>query len=42
MIEALGSVLLSPAYKDLYGFVFLIALLVIRPTGLFGEQERTV
>jgi branched-chain amino acid transport system permease protein len=42
VIEALGSVLLSPAYKDLYGFVFLILLLVIRPTGLFGERERTV
>ena len=41
VLEALGSVFLSPAYKDLYGFVFLIALLVIRPTGLFGEQERT-
>lgn len=41
VLEALGSVLLSPAYKDLYGFVFLIGLLVIRPTGLFGERERT-
>ena len=42
VLEALGSVFLSPAYKDLYGFVFLIVLLVIRPTGLFGERERTV
>src|SRR5438552_5107582 len=42
VIEALGSVFLSPAYKDLYGFVLLIALLVIRPTGLFGERERSV
>jgi len=42
VIEALGSVFLSPAYKDLYGFVLLIALLVFRPTGLFGERERTV
>jgi branched-chain amino acid transport system permease protein len=41
VLEALGSVFLSPAYKDLYGFVFLIGLLVIRPTGLFGERERT-
>jgi len=40
VIEALGSVFLSPAYKDLYGFVLLITLLVIRPTGLFGERER--
>ena len=42
VIEALGSVFLSPAYKDLYGFVLLIALLAVRPTGLFGERERTV
>jgi branched-chain amino acid transport system permease protein len=42
VIEALGSVFLSPAYKDLYGFVLLITLLAVRPTGLFGERERTV
>jgi branched-chain amino acid transport system permease protein len=42
VIEALGSVFLSPAYKDLYGFVLLIGLLAFRPTGLFGERERTV
>jgi branched-chain amino acid transport system permease protein len=41
VIEALGSVFVSAAYKDLYGFVLLIALLVVRPTGLFGERERT-
>ncbi|RPH85019.1 MAG: branched-chain amino acid ABC transporter permease [Candidatus Rokuibacteriota bacterium] len=41
VIEALGSVLLSAAYKDLYGFLLLIVLLVFRPTGLFGERERT-
>jgi len=42
LLEALGSVFLSAAYKDLYGFVLLITLLVVRPTGLFGEQQRTV
>jgi len=42
VIEALGSVFISPAYKDLYGFLLLIALLVLRPNGLFGERERTV
>src|SRR5438093_1261162 len=36
VIEALGSVFIASAYKDLYGFVLLIALLVLRPTGLFG------
>ena len=42
VIEALGSVFLSPAYKDLYGFLLLIGLLAFRPTGLFGERERTI
>ncbi len=42
VIEALGSVFLSAAYKDLYGFLLLIVLLVFRPTGLFGERERSV
>jgi branched-chain amino acid transport system permease protein len=42
LIEALGSVFISAAYKDLYGFLLLIVLLVFRPTGLFGERERTV
>ena len=41
VIEAFGSVLFSAAYKDLYGFLLLITLLVVRPTGLFGERERT-
>jgi branched-chain amino acid transport system permease protein len=41
VIEALGSVFLSAAYKDLYGFLLLIVLLAVRPTGLFGERERT-
>jgi hypothetical protein len=42
VIEALGSVFLSAAYKDLNGFRLLLILLVFRPTGLFGERERTV
>jgi len=42
VLEALGSVFISSAYHDLYGFVLLILVLVLRPTGLFGERERTV
>src|SRR5262249_38208936 len=41
LIEALGSVFLSAAVKDPYGFLRLTALLVVRPPGLFGERERT-
>ncbi len=42
LVESFGSVFISPAYQDLYGFVFLIAFLVLRPQGLFGERERRV
>jgi branched-chain amino acid transport system permease protein len=40
MVESLGSVYMSAAYRDLYGFVLLIGILLLRPTGLFGERER--
>jgi branched-chain amino acid transport system permease protein len=40
LIESLGSVFISSAYRDLYGFALLIILLAVRPTGLLGERER--
>src|SRR3989441_8626196 len=40
--RAAGPRVLPSAYRDLYGFVLLILVLVVRPTGLFGERERTV
>lgn len=42
LIESFGSVFISPSYQDLYGFAFLIAFLMLRPQGLFGERERRV
>jgi branched-chain amino acid transport system permease protein len=42
LVESFGSFYISPAYQDLYGFVFLIAFLILRPQGLFGERERRV
>lgn len=42
LVESFGSVFISPLYQDLYGFLFLIAFLIFRPTGLFGERERVV
>src|SRR5438093_7271779 len=42
LLEALGSGFLPPGHKDLYGFVPRLGLLAFRPTGLFGERERTV
>jgi branched-chain amino acid transport system permease protein len=40
LVESLGTVLLSAAYRDVYGFALLIAILILRPWGLFGERER--
>jgi len=42
LVESLGAVFISPAYQDLYGFAFLIAMLFLRPQGIFGEWERRV
>ena len=40
VVEKLGSVYISSAYEHLYGFILLMILLAVRPTGLFGERER--
>ena len=40
LIESLGAVFLNPSFRDVYGFLFLLAILAIRPTGLFEERER--
>ena len=40
LIESLGSVFISSEYRDLFGFVFLILILIFRPHGLFGDRER--
>jgi len=42
LVESFGAFYISPAYQDLYGFAFLIAFLILRPQGLFGERERRV
>ncbi len=42
LVESLGTVLLSPVYRDVYGFMLLIVILALRPRGLFGERERVV
>ncbi|MDQ7779523.1 MAG: branched-chain amino acid ABC transporter permease [Planctomycetota bacterium] len=38
IVESLGIWLLSPDYKDVYAFIVLILVLLVRPTGLLGEQ----
>src|SRR6266516_2883647 len=42
LIESFGSVFITPSYQDLYCFLFLIAFLIFRPQGIFGERERRV
>ncbi len=42
MVEGFGSYYIDPKYQDLYGFAFLVAFLILRPQGLFGERERRV
>ena len=40
IIESLGSVFLGSSMRNVYGFILLIIILLIKPTGLFGEKER--
>lgn len=40
LVESLGSVLLSPSFRDVYGFGALLLILALRPTGLWGERVR--
>jgi len=42
IIESLGTVLISAAYRDAYSFLVLILVLLIRPEGLFGIRVREV
>lgn len=40
LVESLGSVFISSGLRNVYGFMLLIIILLIKPTGLFGERER--
>jgi branched-chain amino acid transport system permease protein len=40
IVENLGATFLSSEYQHVYGFILLVLILLIRPTGLFGERER--
>jgi branched-chain amino acid transport system permease protein len=39
LVESLAAGFLSPSYKDLYAFLFLVIVLAVRPTGLFGQAD---
>jgi len=40
VIEVMGSVFLNPEYIEVYGFIVLMIILVLRPSGLMGEKVR--
>jgi branched-chain amino acid transport system permease protein len=40
LVESLGAAYLSSEYKDAYAFAVLIAVLLIRPSGLFGQKRE--
>jgi branched-chain amino acid transport system permease protein len=42
VLEAWGAVYLSYDYRDTFGLVILILILLFRPQGLFGEKVREI
>src|SRR5690242_14241475 len=42
VVESLGAAFISSPYQNVYGFLLVIAVLMVRPTGLFGERGRLV
>lgn len=39
LVENLGAAYVSTGYKHLFGFIILILVLLLRPSGLFGRSE---
>jgi branched-chain amino acid transport system permease protein len=42
VLESFGAVYISYQYRDTFGLVILILVLLVRPQGLFGERRREV
>lgn len=40
LVESLGSAFLSPNYKDIYPFLLMILVLMVRPSGLMGVSAK--
>jgi branched-chain amino acid transport system permease protein len=40
LIESLGAAFISSPYQNVYGFLLVILILIIKPNGLFGERGR--
>jgi branched-chain amino acid transport system permease protein len=39
VVEGLGSGYVSAGYKDTFGLLVLIAVLLVRPQGIFGAKQ---
>ena len=42
VIESFGAFYISADYRDTFGFLLLILVLMLRPQGLFGQRGREV
>ena len=42
VLESFGGVYISYQYRDAYGLILLMLVLLLRPQGLFGEKSREV
>ena len=42
VLESFGAVYISYGYRDTFGLVILVLVLLVRPQGFFGEQGRVV
>jgi branched-chain amino acid transport system permease protein len=40
VVESLAGVYLPEGFKDVAAYVVVLAMLMVKPTGLFGEAER--
>jgi branched-chain amino acid transport system permease protein len=40
LVESLGAAFISSPYQNVYGFLLVILILIVKPNGLFGERGR--
>ena len=40
IVESLGAAFIAAPYQNAYGFLLVVLVLLVRPTGLFGERTR--
>ena len=40
VVESLAGMYLPEGFKDVAAYVVVLAMLMVKPTGLFGESER--